>query len=194
VHVDRRAVASAGQKAVLVLAHIGDLHRQPHARERQDNRESQGRKVDHHAVPISVLSLFPAFVFRERFVRRIGRLRAAGGAATCADIGGSKWHDPMIIVRRFGALSRHGSDSGLSRFSRPYRRWLGISSQTEITFAAKPCSLAPASAAPSARRAKKKSGGQAQDSLSAALPWFKFTETLWARLAQRDYLLVCRGM
>jgi hypothetical protein len=25
----------------------------------------------------------------------------------------------MVIVRRFGALSRHGSDSGLSRFSRP---------------------------------------------------------------------------
>jgi hypothetical protein len=155
VHVDRRAVTSAGQKAVLIFAHISDLHGQPHACERQDNGESEGRKVDHHAVPIRVLSLFPAFVFGERFVR-VGRLRAARRALACAEAAGSEWDDPVVIVCRLGPLSCHVR----FRFGRPvsrlYRRQCEISSKTEITFAAKLCAVTTVSAEPAARLAKKK--------------------------------------
>jgi hypothetical protein len=116
------------------------LHGQPHACERQDNGESEGRKVDHHAVPIGVLSLFPAFVFGERFVR-VGRLRAARRALACAEAAGSEWDDPVVIVCRLGPLSCHVR----FRFGRPvsrlYRRQCEISSKTEITFAAKLCAV-----------------------------------------------------
>ena len=58
-------------------------------------------------MPVGILSLFPAFVFRERFVRRVGRLGGPRGAAACAKIALSEWDDPVVIVCRLGPLSCH---------------------------------------------------------------------------------------
>src|SRR5246127_5946399 len=68
--VDGRAVAPAGKKTVLVLAHVGDLYRQPDACDRQRDGERQGCKVDDHAVAVIVVLLCAAFVLCEAFNRR----------------------------------------------------------------------------------------------------------------------------
>jgi len=101
IDVDGRAVASARQDAVLVLAQVGELNHQPDADDRQHDRKAERSEIDHHAVAIVVV-VVPAFVLPEVRDRRRRRLRRAGvprpAVSTRAAAPGTERHDPVVIV------------------------------------------------------------------------------------------------
>jgi hypothetical protein len=100
--VNRRAIAPAGERAILILAHVGDLDRQPDAHAREQHREQQCRKVDQHAVPVivlvsSALVLCEAFDGRRRMLRCPLRPAPAAGAIGRGAPGPER-HDAVVVI------------------------------------------------------------------------------------------------
>jgi hypothetical protein len=109
--IDRRAIAPAGEEAILCLAHVGDLDCQPDASDRQQHGERQRREIDHHAVAI-VIPLIAALVPREaldrwRWLLRSLQRPAPTRRATCGAAPRPERHHPVVVIGGFGSVGCH---------------------------------------------------------------------------------------
>jgi hypothetical protein len=111
-HVDRGAVAPAGQKAVLGLAHVRNLDGEPGAGGGQEQREDERGEIDQHAMSVIVIAP-AALVFREILDRRSARRRVALARQPSRCAGGragprAEGHDAVGVIGRLSAVTAHG--------------------------------------------------------------------------------------